>query len=96
MRPQCTHFSRAWPSEGTVDPFPFAYMLEVDAELSRTCQAIKDDTDLITMATPNETCQTEHCYWSSNFSSRGETRNSWAKYHMICQRKAGWRNAKRQ
>jgi len=59
-----------------VDPFPFAYMLEVDAELSRTCQAIKDDTDLITMATSNETCQTEQCDWPSNFSRCGEARNS--------------------
>ena len=43
------YFSRAWASEGTVDPFPLAYMLR--AELSRTCQAIKDDTDPVVIET---------------------------------------------
>lgn len=48
-----TYFSRAWASEGTVDPFPFEYML--GAELSRTCQHIKDDTDPVTIATTSRT-----------------------------------------
>lgn len=44
-----TYFSLAWASDGTVDPFPLAYML--GAELSRTCQTIKDDTDPVAVVT---------------------------------------------
>jgi hypothetical protein len=36
-----------------VDPFPFEYML--GAELSRTCQHIKDDTDPVAIATTSRT-----------------------------------------
>jgi hypothetical protein len=36
-------------NDGTVDPFPLAYML--GAELSRTCQTIKDDTDPVVLVT---------------------------------------------
>lgn len=46
---QNTYFSRAWASEGTVDPFPLAYIFILD--LSRTCQTTKAESTRATMAT---------------------------------------------
>jgi hypothetical protein len=86
-----TYFSLAWASEGTVDPFPFAYMLKV-AELSCTCQIITDDTDPVAMTIAEETCGLPRAHWSAKHSSCRGSRDRAARKSRDADSALYWKN----